>query len=164
MIDISRQLIRWRYTKGVSQRELSLKAGIARANLINIEYGRSDITLKTLENLAKALDLNPFQLLGAKDDLGIPDFDNFSRHDWEKAAKYLLGDEIDFAENEKMILDKIRPLFRPLLEAQGIFVCKKDREDSHYPYYFLKKIVGKKVLNTLHERLLKLIPLYQVSR
>ena len=44
-----------RTEKGMTQQDLSAKAGIARSQIANVETGRSDMPLKTLARVAAAL-------------------------------------------------------------------------------------------------------------
>lgn len=48
---------------GLTQHELSAKCGLGRAQIANIEGGRSDIPTKTLIKIAEALDCRPGDLL-----------------------------------------------------------------------------------------------------
>lgn len=52
-----------RLRKGWTQAELAEKAGIAQANLSNIEKGKRDFTVSMLFRLAAALDMRPAELI-----------------------------------------------------------------------------------------------------
>lgn len=45
-----------RRAKGMTQQDVSEKAGISRAQVANMEAGRTDVPLKTLQRLAAALE------------------------------------------------------------------------------------------------------------
>lgn len=52
-----------RERKGWTQAELAAAAGIAQANLSNIETGKRDLTVSTLVRVARALGLRPSELI-----------------------------------------------------------------------------------------------------
>lgn len=54
---------RLRMAKGLSQSELSEKAGLSEKYLSSIETGRKTGSFETMENLARALDVEPYELL-----------------------------------------------------------------------------------------------------
>lgn len=54
---------RLRIAKGMSQSELSEKAGLSEKYLSSIETGRKTGSFDTLENLANALSVEPYELL-----------------------------------------------------------------------------------------------------
>lgn len=51
-----------REAKGINQEELAEKAGIARARISEIENGRGNATLATLEKVMDALEITPMEL------------------------------------------------------------------------------------------------------
>lgn len=52
-----------RVSKGLSYRQMSLLCNVDYANIRRIEQGKVNVTLLTLEELAKALELEPGELL-----------------------------------------------------------------------------------------------------
>lgn len=56
-------LRRIRKEKGFSQRELSARCNIDNADISRMENGDINITLKTLQQLADAMDINVIELL-----------------------------------------------------------------------------------------------------
>ena len=62
LISVGAQIRRLRKRKHLSQIALSTRSGIDRTYLSDIENGKRNITLLTLNNLAKALDV-PVELL-----------------------------------------------------------------------------------------------------
>ncbi len=57
------KISQYRNSKGWSQAELAAKAGIAQANLSNIEKGKRDVTVSTLLRVADALEIKAAELL-----------------------------------------------------------------------------------------------------
>ncbi|MCG7345704.1 helix-turn-helix transcriptional regulator [Sporosarcina sp. ACRSL] len=51
-----------REAKGMNQEELAEKAGIARARISEIENGRGNATLATLEKVIDALEITPMEI------------------------------------------------------------------------------------------------------
>lgn len=54
---------RYRKLADISQEELSLRTGIKRSYISDLERGTRNPTVKALGRLAEALELDPFQLL-----------------------------------------------------------------------------------------------------
>ncbi|OVE77406.1 hypothetical protein BVX98_02555 [bacterium F11] len=59
MLPFAQNLILWRTSKGFSQEDLARAAALPRPNLSAIEKGHRDVTLKTVQALAQALDTRP---------------------------------------------------------------------------------------------------------
>lgn len=59
MTPFSRTVYLWRVYRGLTQDQLASKAGISRPNLSGIERGTREISLRTLRNLAAALNIRP---------------------------------------------------------------------------------------------------------
>ncbi|GEN83761.1 hypothetical protein SLU01_20730 [Sporosarcina luteola] len=51
-----------RETKGINQEDLAAKAGIARARISEIENGKGNATLGTVEKIMDALEITPVEL------------------------------------------------------------------------------------------------------
>lgn len=54
---ISRRILKYRRTKGISQEQLAKRARICRATLVGLEHGASDPRLSTVLRLAKIMEL-----------------------------------------------------------------------------------------------------------
>lgn len=54
---IARALAQAREAKGLSQREVAKRAGLTQAQISKVETGRADLTVSSLSELARALDL-----------------------------------------------------------------------------------------------------------
>lgn len=52
-----------RHSKGLTQLELSQDCGLSRAQIANLETGRTDIPVKTLMRIAKALGVSASELV-----------------------------------------------------------------------------------------------------
>ncbi len=84
-----------RQSAGLSQRQLSARTGLPQSHISKIENGRGDITLSTLIELARVLDLDvmlvPRKLVPAVANLGA------TGHTDEEAPRpaYMLDDEED---------------------------------------------------------------------
>lgn len=65
---VGRNLRRLRAARGVAASELARRAGLARATLTELESGRSNPTLETLETLARELGTSVSELLSGTDE------------------------------------------------------------------------------------------------
>ncbi len=63
MLHFGPQLAAWRLARNLTQAQLAQKAHVSRPNLSAIEQGKRDITLGTLDALARALGVTPGKLL-----------------------------------------------------------------------------------------------------
>ena len=66
MLNPGLKICECRSRKGWTQAELAARAGIAQANLSNIEKGKRDLTVSMLVRLAAALEIRPAQLIEEK--------------------------------------------------------------------------------------------------
>lgn len=63
MLNPGTKIYEYRLAKKISQVDLALRAGVAQANLSNIEKGKRDLTVSTLLRIADALQVKPSQLI-----------------------------------------------------------------------------------------------------
>ena len=63
MLNPGVKIYEYRSRKGWTQAELASKAGLAQANLSNIEKGKRDLTVSTLVRVAAALEIKPSELI-----------------------------------------------------------------------------------------------------
>ncbi len=63
--EVAKALRYWRERRGLSLRVLASLAGVTHVHIVNMEAGRGDPRLSTLEGLAKALDVRVEDLLHA---------------------------------------------------------------------------------------------------
>jgi DNA-binding XRE family transcriptional regulator len=59
---IGLRIVKRRQELGISQKDLAERLGVAQANLARIEYGRQNLTLRSLLRLAEALDMTADEL------------------------------------------------------------------------------------------------------
>ncbi len=62
-VKLGRNLKRIRTEKGISQADIVRTLGVSRSFVSNIENGKTNPTLSTITNLAKALDVSSDELL-----------------------------------------------------------------------------------------------------
>ena len=65
VMNISKRLRELREAKGLSQGDIERKSGLLRSYISRVEGGYTAPSLSTLEKFAKALDVEPYQLLYA---------------------------------------------------------------------------------------------------
>lgn len=61
--DVGAFVLATRKRKGLTQLELSEACGLSRGQIANLETGRTDLSIKALYRVAKALDVQPRELL-----------------------------------------------------------------------------------------------------
>jgi transcriptional regulator with XRE-family HTH domain len=64
-MDIGKRLRQLREAKGLSQSDIGRRSGLLRSYISRVEGGHTAPSLATLEKLAKALEIEPYQLLFA---------------------------------------------------------------------------------------------------
>jgi transcriptional regulator with XRE-family HTH domain len=60
---VGRNVAHWRKTKGLTQEDLSERSGFGQNYISSLERGRRNPTIITLFELARALDVNPVDLI-----------------------------------------------------------------------------------------------------
>lgn len=63
VIDIGKNIVRLREQKGLKQKELAYRMDIDDGSLRRIESGRTNPTLKIIYRIAKALEIEPWEVL-----------------------------------------------------------------------------------------------------
>jgi transcriptional regulator with XRE-family HTH domain len=63
MLQVGSEIYRRRRQRGITQQTLAQRAQIAQPNLSEIEQGKRDMTIATLERIATALSVTPAELL-----------------------------------------------------------------------------------------------------
>jgi transcriptional regulator with XRE-family HTH domain len=62
-MDVGKRIRTLREAKGLSQADVEKRSGLSRSYVSRVENGYTAPTLSTLEKLAKAIDVEPYQLL-----------------------------------------------------------------------------------------------------
>lgn len=133
MMNLPAQIRSWRSFKGLSQSMLAKISGIPRPNLIDLETGRRDCTIKTLTRLAQALGISPGTLL----DNSPTKIPKLTRFDIDHIARALCyGKPENLPEPFQNINKLLEPIVAPLLRAGGIlpsnFPLRISRRASYY--------------------------------
>lgn len=90
MINTGLKIQECRIRKGLTQAELAARAGVAQANLSNIEKGKRDLTVSMLIRLAGALEIRPSELI---DEQAEEKRFALTRADIEKLAEVIVAPE-----------------------------------------------------------------------
>lgn len=88
MVNTGFKIQEYRVRQGMTQAELAQRAGVAQANLSNIERGKRDLTVSMLVRLASALAVRPSELIEEPEPAG--DF-ALTRPDIEKLAEVIVN-------------------------------------------------------------------------
>lgn len=155
-MEISEQIRSWRVFKGLSQSSLAQRAGIPRPNLVDLERGRRDCTVKTLTKLAKALKITPGTLL---DQSPLPPV-SLNRFEIDQIARALCRQETNTLPRLQKFTDLARPVVAPLLRAGGVKPIGPAGKTIHRtPSYLLRARdeIGAENLDRLIRRVTKLL-------
>ncbi|MBI3312958.1 MAG: helix-turn-helix domain-containing protein [Candidatus Omnitrophica bacterium] len=107
MLNPGFKIFECRSRRGWTQAELAAKAGIAQANLSNIEKGKRDLTVSTLVRVAAALEVRPSELIEEPPVKKL----SFARHKIETLAKAVIFPDTK-ASSE---IRQLAKLFREIL-------------------------------------------------
>ena len=105
MQDLGAKIYEYRNRKGWTQTELARRAGIAQANLSNIEKGKRDLTVSTLIRVASALEVKPSQLIEEETPAKTL---SLTRAQIEKLAQTVLDPDIKTSSEIKKLTDLLR--------------------------------------------------------
>src|SRR3990167_6716177 len=115
MKDFAIQLKDWRLSRGLSTVQLSRISGIPRPNLVALEQGKRECTLKTLRHLAAALGIS----LGTFLDKSPPPSVTLNRYERDAIIRYLFN-LADTSDPKILHAAKIlAPLLKPTLQMLG---------------------------------------------
>lgn len=103
MRKIARTLYLWRLAKGWSQDELARRMNFPRPNLSNIEKGKQDITVSTLELFAGVFGTTPGTLADGKLPAEAAGTHEMDRETLEKIAQSVAGRSVDLAIGQREI-------------------------------------------------------------
>jgi transcriptional regulator with XRE-family HTH domain len=96
---IGERIKRIRTSRGLSQKEVVLNAGIDKAQFSRIENGKTDTTINTVEKIAKALGISTAELFSSSDD--IQDINSIDKSLLEKIS---LIDTLEVEEKKTIYL------------------------------------------------------------
>lgn len=147
----------WRLARGVSQRELAAQSGLSRPNLIGLELGRRDCTVKTLCRLAHVLAVSPGTLLDERPVEAVP---RLTRHDKEKIAQYIVTGKGQLKPSHQELALRILPLLRSALQANGIKRSVIRTRQTRQHRYEAELHYPRKLILDICKRVRKVIPLY----
>ena len=119
MSPFNTRLRHWRKFRGWTQKELSVRSGIPRPNLIALEQGRRECTLTTLRRLAHALGISPGTLIDAPPPTRAQ-AENLDRHQIDQIARSLLGSGGPLSGRFREIQEEVSFQVAPLLRASGL--------------------------------------------
>ncbi|HSA59267.1 MAG TPA: helix-turn-helix transcriptional regulator [bacterium] len=161
METLSRQIQLWRAARGLSQKELSERTGIARSNLIDLELGRRDCTVGTLLKLAKALGTTPGQLLDEPPPRKALRLNRFER---DTVARAVITGTAPASVGLRRLAHDLRPLFRPSLEAAGLWISRNKTSFVRKRKLRLETLYSDDLIRDVSERVKKLLPSFDVIR
>lgn len=149
MLPIGLQIYLRRQERGLSQRELAVKAGLPQPNLSNIEKGKQDLTLTTLRKIAYALGVplgEFFEAEGPGKNKSFP----LSRRVIERLARAIARRDISLSPKEKQVAE----LFSHILPGKSKHQVRQKK--MHQSWLELKKCFRPAEINALYERIQEL--------
>ncbi len=108
MLNTGFKIAESRNLKGWTQAELAAKAGMAQANLSNIEKGKRDLTVSTLLRVAEALEVKPSELI---EEAITPQTFSLTRTQIETLAKTVIHPKTKTSSE----IQELAELFREIL-------------------------------------------------
>lgn len=99
-----------RRQKGLSQKELSARAGIPQPNLSNIEKGKQDVTVSTLQKIASALDMSMADFFREPAWLPTKVGKFFTRARLEKLAAAVVWGSERLSAEERSIVERLKQI------------------------------------------------------
>ncbi len=136
-----------RIERGLSQKELALRAGVPQPNLSKIEKGR-DFKVSTLLHIAAALDVSIDALIKGSQPLEINKKDFFKRNNIEKAISCVV--------NNKKAPERLKSAVKLISDLtgkkKGAYASKKS---AHLSWCNLKKTFSDEEISAILSRLRK---------
>lgn len=152
MNDFSFQLQNWRLSKGLTHQQLAQVSGVPRPNIVALEQGKRECTLKTLHHLAKALGITAGSLL----EESPPPIFTLDRFERDQLVRYLLNLSTTSGPKITHAAKALSPLVRPILGAAGIPRKVKGPKGRSISPTQAKMIFGEAVFKELVRRCNKL--------
>jgi len=145
MLAATQKLEILRIQKELTQKEVSLRTGIAQANLSRIEKGKQDPTLSTFLKICRALEVRPSEVL--EEPSTEPPL-HLTRSSLERIAKGVLDPSLELSPREREISELLRILIPDLESRRRRLSAKK----IYSAWYQLKKRAPEELIRTLVER------------
>lgn len=153
MLSFPSQLKAWRHFRGLTQQELAERALMARPNLIDLENGKRDCTLRTLERIAAALDIKPGKLLDE-----LPQSPKtLNRYELDALSRAIIDPNSPLSPSLKNLKDALEPLFYGLLRAAGKETTGLQLSRNKYPKSHAEALLGRETVFRVTQRVNKLL-------
>jgi len=144
MLIIGQNLYLERIRKGMTQKELVQRTGIAQANISNIEKGKNDFTITTLYKICAALDVKPAKVFESKaiarKNLWV------DRPTLMRVAEAAVTGEGDLSEKEGYIAIRLKKIIK------SSAISGYTKKEIELAWYELKEALVPEELTTLLER------------
>ena len=113
MLNTGFKIAHYREQKGWTQAELAAKAGMAQANLSNIEKGKRDLNVSTLVRLGRALEVRAAELIDEEE--SVSSTFPLKRSQIETLAEAVLDPKLKVSRE----VSDLAHLFREILPTNG---------------------------------------------
>ena len=147
MFPFGETVLLWRTQRGLTQNELATQARLTRPNLVAIEQGARDVTLKTVRNLALALATTPGALVDGQSPHGPPV--ELSRTAMERIARAAVQGKPCSDAREDLIAGCLRTVTGG---CRGEKAFSGSKHGAALAYLHLKGLVKADELKSLLER------------
>lgn len=136
-----------RIERGLSQKELALRAGVPQPNLSHIEKGR-DFKVSTLLHIAAALGVSVDSLIRGSNPPGVNKKNFFKRNNIEKAISCVVNDE----DAPRRLQSAVQLISDVTGKKKGVYTPKKS---AHLSWVNLKKSFSDEEINAILSRFRK---------
>jgi transcriptional regulator with XRE-family HTH domain len=144
MLEIGHQIYLYRLRQGMTQRELSKQAGIPQPNLSNIEKGKQDITVSTLQRIAIAL-RTPIQKFFSE--VNLEKRGTLSRDRIQSIVEWVVLGSGRIGREEKVIGQNLKMI----LFLEGVKAPR--RQETERAWMDLREILNREEIKVLCERI-----------
>ena len=141
----SRAIYIARIEKGLSQKELALKAGVPQPNLSQIEKGR-DFKVSTLSQIAAALGVSVDVLIKGCEPVEINKSMLFQRNNIERTIACVVNNETP----PQRLKSAVRLISNVIKKKKGVYLQKKS---AHLSWIQLKRSFTDEEINTILSRI-----------
>ena len=151
MIEYGPLIHAWRLRRRLTQTELAKQVGIPQPNLSNIERGKQDITVSTLERISIALGVKPVQLMEWEEARSVRKKLIFTRRSIERLANAVVKPDSGLGFAERRVARLFSQVLR-LPDKTG-YGFKK----TIHAWAELKVYMTNQEIQTLHQRVLDVL-------